>query len=397
MLAIVRSIRAKNPDRSHLMRNYWISAREYPEEASEVSQVSQAVRDLNPQMLDEGDIRRQLIFPILEAVVADEIDEGRFRTNTAERIEWLAGNGETQELHIQLANLLLGSQFRLGGVEIRPIPNTGDLTEYNLKYEGPLGYGGPVDAVISYAVVAQAAGLGVRAWRNAIEMVERVLLLIRAIGLPELWGRQWLQAGIAGRGVATGWVILRQRVGPWNMSLGSGGPGEFMRLENMIRNWSSQEVQTLDRIYVKQNRTKMENKLLQAMFWLGEATFPASNDSRFSKLAIAFETAVGGDAKSRQLKEIGVREMLAERTAFVLGVGPKARHLIHRAVSGLYGIRSDLFHGEANRVTDGELSNWALLVWATVRSMVNRCEQFKTVEQFATWVRQQRYSLPDDV
>ncbi len=398
MLGIAQAIRAMNPDRPDLMRNYWIDYYRFPAPTMRLTELTEAIRDLNPQMLDSSEIRWPLVSHILGAVVADEIDEEEFRSKGAAVLEGLIRYTGTQELHIQLANLGLRSRFTFGDVEIHPIPNSGDLTEYNLKYEGPLGYGGPVDAVISFAVVPRAPGLGFKASRNALEMVEGVLNIIRAIGLPTIWGRKWREAGVAGRGFGSSWVIMRQRHrAQWDSGMQVGPLHAFMELEELMSNYSLAEVREVERIYVSDEQTKMERKVLQALLWLGEATFPADNPSKFAKLSIAFETAVGGaPSRDDQLREIGITQMLAERTAFLLGSGLVERLDWHRAVTKLYGSRSKVMHGETDPITDDELAKWAYLVWIAVRALLNRVSELRTVEDLETWVRSHRYSLPTD-
>ncbi len=391
MREIVEAIRATNPDRHHFMQHYWIWPHEYPGPAARIAEITEQVRQINPTMLDEMDIQSSVILTILKEVVADEVDEERFRTDAAASLRRLIEYKGYQELNIQLVNLIVRSPISFGGVDIHPIPNTGDTTEYELKYKGPLGHGGSPDFVYSYAAVPRAPGMGSKAWRNAIETADQVLTLFRGIGLPHLWGKTWLEAGIAGRGFASGWVVLRKKAGrPWDMALGSGGVKDLIHLERMLRNWSEDEITSLERIYTNERPSKVERKVLQALFWLGEATFPASNISRFVRLAVAFESAIGGE--SRRLSEIGVTEMLAERTAFVLGGRADARLAWHGQVKRLYGLRSRVMHGDMDSVPDDDLTRWAFLVWKTVRAMLNRTSQFSTVEEFADWIRTQRYT-----
>ena len=395
MRGVVEAIRATKPDRHHLMQNYWIWPHEYPGPAARVAEITEEVRRLNPLMLHEGDIKLPIVLAILEEVAADAVDEERFCGAASAALRRLIDYEGTQELHIQLANLVVRTTFEFGGVEIRPIPNTGGDTERDLKYKGPFGYGGPLEAVNSYAAVPRAPGLGHKVRLNAVDMVEQVLTLVRAIGLPHLWGRKWLEAGIAGRAFASGWVVLRERVGPWNEAIGSGGPDQYMRLERMLRNWSAAEIAALEKIYMKRSPSRMERKVLRALLWLGEATLPADNASKFARLAIAFETAVGGEPSADdQLREIGITEMLAERTAFLLGRCRETRLSWHQAVKKLYGSRSKVMHGELDPINDDELTRWAFLVWSAVRRILGRVSEFRDVEQFARWVRSQRYTLP---
>ncbi len=378
------------------MQHYWIWGYEYPGPAARLAELNEEVRGLNPKMLHGTEIEGPVIMHILEAVVADEIDEDEFRRKGTEVLEWLIGYAGTQELHILLAHLIVRSPLAFGGVEIHPIPNTGDTTEYQLKYEGPFRL--DADPIYSFAVVPHAPGLGFKAWLNAVEAVEEVLTIIRAVGLPTLWGRDLHQAGILGRGFASGWAILRERHrSQWDMSMATSPPFALMKLEGLMRNYTGHEIDTVERIYLSERPSKMERKVLQALFWLGEATYPASISSKFARLAIALETAIGGEAgRAEQLREIGIAQMLAERAAFLLGGDRDSRLAWHRAVTELYGLRSRLMHGETSPISDDELTRWAYLVWSAIRAVLNRVSDFQTVEGFAAWVRSQRYTLPEE-
>jgi hypothetical protein len=145
---------------------------------------------------------------------------------------------------------------------------------------------------------------------------------------------------------------------------------------------------------VKEHPSKLENKALQSLIWLGEATFPAEKASKFAYLSIAFESAVGGEANDEVLKEIGITQMLAERTAFLLGRSLEQRRGWHRAVTKLYGSRSRVMHGDSDPVSDSELTGWALLVWKAARATLRISADLSNVEQLADWVRTQRYVLP---
>lgn len=396
MVSIAKAIQATNPDYHYLMQNYWIWPHDFPKPAADLAALTQEVCELNPTMLDESGVQQSLVPPILSFVVGHQPTEAGFREEASSAVQRLIEYHGTQEIHVQLANLWLQDVFHFGGVEIHPIPNTGDTRERAILYESPFRYGGPPDAVVSFAVVPEAAGLDGKAWRNAVTRIEEVLGLLRGIGLPTLWGREWREAGIAGRGFGSSWVILRRRhQSPWDMSMARSPTLAFMELDHMLRNYSSREVALVEAVFIKSNPTKMERKLLQALYWMGDATFPASNASRFAKLAVAFETAVGGEPSGDdQLKEIGITEMLAERTAFILGSNRDTRLLWHKWVKLLYGSRSRVMHGDVEPISNGELTKWARLVWTAVRAMLNRADRFSTVEDFARWVREQRYTLP---
>lgn len=395
VLAIAGQIQQESPDRQAIMREYWLDSYRYPAATAKLKDIAEQVRSRNPTMLDLDEVYRRLVLLTVEAIL-ESTGEDSARQRCAESIATLVNFEGTQALHLQLANLSVRRQYDFGGVEFHPILNTGDTTEYQLKYEGPLGHGGPVDAVISYAVVPKAPGMDTKAWRSALDRVEEVLTIIRGIALPTLWGREWRQAGVAGRGFDSGWVVFRRgHRGPWDMSMAASPLLSFMKLDHMVGNYTGAEIRLVEEIYLKEEPTKVERKIVQALAWLGEATFPAKNPSKYARLSVAFETAVGGLAKS--LTEIGVTQLLAERTSFLLGTHTEDRMKLHTAVTDLYGIRSKLFHGEAQPVDGGVLARWAMLVWMAVRALLRRSSEIKSVRQLVNWTRRQRYSLPDSV
>ena len=395
LLVVVRAVRSKKPEPNDIW-THGIRAAAYPEEAGELAQIIQRVCSMNPEMLGERDVQNAIMPAVAWASTQRELDEGKFRREVAAKLKRLVEFHGSEEVHIQIVNLTARRVFNFGDVEIHPIPSKGGSPEYRLKYESPMRAHDPT-AVNAYAVVPRAPGLDTKAWLSAVDVCERVLKLIRAIGLPTLWGREWRQAGLYGRGPGAGWLILRRRPGQWDTSLDGYHGAWYMSLEDMLRNYTAEEIGLLERIYSAPSLSKMERKILQTHYWLGDATFPADNASKFAKLSIAFETAVGGQVKGDdQLREIGITQMLAERTAFLLGQDMGIRLSWHRSVTELYGSRSRVMHGEVDPISDDDLTKWAFLVWKVARALLNRTSQFATVEQFERWVRNQRYSLPSD-
>jgi hypothetical protein len=153
----------------------------------------------------------------------------------------------------------------------------------------------------------------------------------------------------------------------------------------LVANYTEAELRLLERIYSSPQKTKMERKSLQAHYWMGDSTMPGSSEEKFAKLALAFESAIGAEA--RRVNEIGITEMLAERAAFLLGDTPDARIQWHDAVKDLYGLRSKVLHGESTPVSDEQLLKWGFLVWNTVRAVLSQTHRFKNVDDLAAWIR----------
>jgi len=289
-------------------------------------------------------------------------------------------------------NLTLRSRFDFIGIHILPIPNYGDTTEHNLKYKGPVVGPNP-DAVTAYAVVPDSPGFETMALRNAVEAIDFALRLIRAIGLPTLWGGRWKELGIGGSSPDTTWVISRHRNGPWDSALNESFRKPAASVEELVSNYSSHEISRLEKIYLDSRRSQIKERVLRAQYWLADATLPTDNSSRFARLSIAFETAIGSEASTEsRTTEIGITQMLAERTAFLLGRDRETRLQLHKAVAELYGTRGKVMHGELDLIDNQRLARWAYLVWSIVREMLNRSGDFGTVDDLARWVRSQRYT-----
>jgi hypothetical protein len=391
---IVKEIRGLNPDKNWLLQNYWISSNTFPEQAITTRTIVDEIVGLNPTHLRENEVSQRVIHVMIQAVWEDHFDDNEFFDELRATIAFLVNYQGSQEIHIQLQNVFARSTFELGGVTVVPIPNHGDLTEYNLKYDERSFRSNDETAVNAYARVVQAPGLGTAASWNAISETERVLKILRGIGLPTLWGREWGQMGVTGRVVGSDWTILRTQPGFWSSGVRTNlRPGTwYMDLDSMLQNYTNTEIQRVKHIYETPGRSKMENKALQALLWLGEATFPGEIASKFAHLAIAFESAIGGEASDDSLKEIGITQMLAERTAFLLGNDRQTRLHWHRFVVRLYGSRSRVMHGEADPVSLADLNRWVYLVWSVVRAMLRLSLEISTVEELAAWIREQRYA-----
>ncbi|HUF52681.1 MAG TPA: hypothetical protein VMR52_02755 [Dehalococcoidia bacterium] len=394
---IVKEIRALNPDRNWLLQHYWIDSETFPEQAKAIASVVAEMVALNPANLTPTEASQRVIGVMVRAVREEHFDEREVVDELETTVAFLVHYQGSADIHLQVQNLVAASEFSLGEVVIVPIRNQGDLTEYNLKYDQHSLRSSDVSSVNAYARVEQAPGLGTAASINAIVLAERVLKVVRGIGLPNLWGRDWGQMGITGRVVGSGWTILRTGEGFWNSSLRTNLTPQtwYMSLEAMLSNYSATEIERVRGIYDNSSRTAVENKVLQALFWLGEATFPSETSAKFAHLSIAFETAVGGEASGDSyLRDIGITQMLAERTAFLLGTNRESRIGIHKSVAALYGSRSKVMHGETEPISEAELTRWVYVVWQTTRAMLDLSSNLATVEDFAMWCRKLRYTLP---
>lgn len=394
LVGIVNQIRSRGVDRLALLQDNSVWYRLFKPQWNELLDVRLAIERLNPEAVDHRVIQIEVHGPVTTAASAALFDEPKFRSEIRDEIEGLVNYHDRHEIHLQLVNLITRTSLSFGDIEIHPISNTGDTTEHDLKYSSPVRSPDPTP-IYAYARVPEAPGYGSMAEVNAIKATEDVLRLIRAMGLPSLWQPRVKQFGIEGRSAGSTWVIARRRPGQWDSAVNPTLMDAYVWLPHILLNYSVEQIARLEEIYQRRTPSPIEEKVLGAHYWLGDATFPGSNEEKYTKLTLAFEAAIGGEAK--KFTEIGVTEMLAERTAFLLGKDQTTRMTWHRVVKDLYAVRSRILHGDRSPVDDSTLTRWAFLVWNVVLEMLRRSTRFKTMDDLVDWVRQQRYSHPGDM
>lgn len=388
LVRIVLSARSAGVDRLELLQDNQFLYRHFRSQLQDLRQVRQAIESANPDVIDHRLITWEIDGAVAFAISSEEFDETAFRQKMLLEVSRLINHLETREMHVQLVNLISRADFPFGDVEIRPIANFGDTTEHNLKYESPVKSPDPTP-INAYAVVMHAKGYSSVAERNAIATIEDALRLVRGIGLPSLIGKGWKQFGVEGRSPGSTWAITRQGPGKWNSAVDFTMMDRFIFLSDLLRNYLPQDIDRLERIYLSPSKSKIERKVLQSHYWMGDATMPGSNAEKYTKLALAFEAAIGGEAE--KVAAIGITEMLAERVAFLLGDDQVERLQWHSSVRALYRLRSKIMHGDSALVSDGELVRWAFIVSKVAKKMLRLTNEFRTVEDLDTWVRNMRY------
>jgi len=170
---------------------------------------------------------------------------------------------------------------------------------------------------------------------------------------------------------------------------------------HLLSKFDSQQWGKIDQLLQKceHSRRPMENKLLDGIHWLAEATMPDSYQTRFSKIAFALEALVGGESKN--LKTEGITAMLAERAAFIAGQDLGDRLDIHENIGKYYGMRSDLVHARKRKrdISADDIEGFGTLVLRLALALLARLSdpgnQLNTVDSLASWIKTQRYTLPE--
>jgi hypothetical protein len=120
------------------------------------------------------------------------------------------------------------------------------------------------------------------------------------------------------------------------------------------------------------NRSKMENKLLHGLRWIGEATKPDALPAKYLKLATALEFLIGGDTSDEFLATRGITATLSERAAFLLGENGD--------------------HGRGDTVLQEDFAKFGSLVRRVAFAICNKVSEFKTIDDLQRWVNSMKYS-----
>ena len=121
-------------------------------------------------------------------------------------------------------------------------------------------------------------------------------------------------------------------------------------------------------------------QLRRCLFWLAEAAAEPHAASAVVKICTALEAFL---TKGRE----PVRNVLAERSAFLLSTGPDRRVAVSRAVKRLYSVRSDVVHsaGSSGDVTDAWLDAAARLAVAVASVVATNAQGLETHDALVRW------------
>lgn len=135
--------------------------------------------------------------------------------------------------------------------------------------------------------------------------------------------------------------------------------------------------------------SNFEAGLLRGAEWLGEATKPDTLESKFLKVAFAVDAMVGDE--SEDIPDKGQRARIAERSAFLLADKSVDRQRIYNEMSDFIRKRSKLAHGSKQQVSKWETERFGMYACGLLRALLQRGQNFKTVDQLAEWILQRSF------
>ncbi len=308
----------------------------------------QSLLKLNPDMLSERELERNLQYEFLaKQVVSREHPNQEELSQKAREHLYELLEPKYQDVDIPIANLQLdGPPFKLGHVTLMSITD-----QYRQSpWEKSIFVPDIVRRNIHMFARVHAPGVRQKAYSYAISQARLVMGVLRAFCFPfnPQEADSW-QVGIVGDTAFAESIpmILNKK-----LEVAPQGPSPIINLElrtRLLSKLESHQWKEISQLLQKSehSRRPMENKLLDGIHWLAEATMPDIYQTRFSKIAFALEALIGGESKN--LKTEGITAMLAERAAFIAGQDLGDRLDIHENIGKYYGMRSDIVHARKRK------------------------------------------------
>jgi len=336
------------------------------------------------------------------------LDEDDIINKLDENIRRILDYKAFRDMDIPILNLEIESEtFRIGPVSFHSMTDEDrkddDRNIWWKNVEGALGDSNARMSAISFARVKSPGDIE-KSIDYASNMVDEILLLIRAIGFP-ISTKDVPQIGVLNDfSISTSRPFRPQNLREnYRIDFDSkfvkriGHPIYPLRLHNELLNSINPDILTLLINLIEENgiypKGEMEAKLMTGLRWIGEATKPDNLSARFVKLTFALEAIIGGESNEEWLTTRGITATLAERAAFLFGESQPQRLQIDKDVKKYYRIRSDIVHGSGYEIADEDLENFGNLVRSVAWATLEKLDDFKNIDSLQKWIVNQRYSM----
>lgn len=384
---------------SHSPQSIFTSYEGYKEGLPIFREVVQNILRLSAGMLTEKEIERNLEYEFLaKQVISQEyLNQEELAQKAREHLSELL-EPKYQDIDIPIAHLRFdGPPFKLGHVTLMSITDQYRQSPWKESKFMPE----VIRNDIHMFARVHAPGVRQKAYSYAISQARLVMDALRAFCFPlnPKEADSW-QVGIVGDTVFARSIPMRLNK---QLEVAQLGTSPIVSLEfksHLLSKLESQQWEEISHLLQKSKHSlrPMERKLVDSVHWLAEATVPDSYQTRFVKIAFALETLVGGEAKN--LKAEGIAAMLAERAAFIAGKDLKERKNIDEDIRTYYGMRSDIVHGGGRDISADDVEGFGSLVRRLALALLGKLDelgnQLDTVEDLASWIKAQRYTLPTE-
>lgn len=141
------------------------------------------------------------------------------------------------------------------------------------------------------------------------------------------------------------------------------------------------------------SKTKMQERILLAIEWLGQARLERSRANAILKAAIATEILF-----NLRQEAIGpsISSQIAETMAHVVGGNVEVKLMIEKEMKRLYGLRSDVTHRGAVNFDEGDIRLLMILAGDAIMVLLTRApyKDFASEDQFVKHLNIVKYSAP---
>lgn len=365
--------------------------------------VVEGVLELNPDMLSRHEVEWKLTYIFLkeQASSPDKLIGQELMNKAKGQIIELVEFEAWQDIDFPIMNLWLkGEPVKLGHV-IFMAATEQDIKQWQKDYMTRL----PGIADMHVFARVNAPGDLEKAASYARTQVNSALDLLRMLSFPFYPFTDACRIGVIGETGFTTFDPIRINQEQFAAQLRGNGAFAVWQPElrkNILSKLKQPQLALINRLILKteDSRSNMENKLLDGIHWLGEAAKPDTNRARFVKVGVALEALIGGEPKKDEMLQVrGIRTMLAERAAFIAGRDLDDRLAIDGNVRTHYGKRSGIVHGRKKDITLTDIDDFGKLVRSLALALLEKLDKLgsnlSTVEKLESWVKTQRYTLPE--
>jgi hypothetical protein len=365
--------------------------------------VVEGVLKLNPDMLSRHGVEWKLTYEFLkqESTCPNRLSGEELMDKARNQINELVEFEAWQEIDFPVANLRLKRKpVKLGHVSFIVMTKQ-DIKQWQKNYDAQIR---GISDIRVFARV-HAPGDLEKATSYARTQVNSALDVLRILCFP--FGPVKDSCGVGVLGEVGPAKATPVRINQRQFALHFESPFDIsgyatLELRKLILSKLKQpQLALINKLILKteDSRNDMENKLLDAIHWLGESAKPDTNRARFVKISVALEALIGGEPKKDEMLQVrGITAMLAERAAFIAGKDMDARLEIDKGIRKYYGMRSKIVHGTKIDIELGDINNFGELARSVALALLEKLDQLgsnlSTVEKLENWVKNRRYTLP---
>ena len=153
--------------------------------------------------------------------------------------------------------------------------------------------------------------------------------------------------------------------------------------------------------YINNQTTEIENRIINAIRWVGMANSDDSNVTKHVQYTFALE-ALLTYKPDKEIIVPSISHLLAESAAFIIGENAdpdqitksELRKKMFHEVKKMYGSRSKVVHGNDMQITDHEVTRVFKLVYMLIFSFLQNNELMKlnNMNELAQWIEEKRFS-----